>query len=680
MARTAKPFVYALAAGFFLVFLRLVALTLELLLPLWESELRRRFDLPETAGQRLLSSAGRFLEGLGSWLGLIPDEGASAARAVAKNSSEEVTAATLALERARCEENAARLRLEAARLEAATATPPPSPSWLRSLAGLVITSLVGTAVSSAVHWGLRSLFLGGEETAARRHRSDLSWQMREQGEALSRQLASDARGSEDTTLRAASQLLEQQLATQRYASATHQGLETLADEQRELAAELGRGLTLVNENLGRLQENLLEALPREPREFPPVPRGVIPAASPPPAPTPPASPPSFPGELAPGNGGGSGVVLGEAAAADGFAAPWQLFCRQALEQLSGAGAGAQGPASAEGALASASELLNPLTALQPLAPLAPLAALALGTGVSLSLALLGGVASELVPELAREGVEENILSKVALSPAPPAPLPPSPSPLLSPPFSPLAGPTPPSPLPPESPELSFPVAGKPRPLQPLELFVGGHCRTLAPSLSFSLAEADAVTARSGALLALGSEELAARLREHRRFSPALATAVEEEVARHRPDAASLRALQPENYNSPGGLKPWLAPLFTFLGQRPLLRKLLFSAGALGVSFTLRTLGSLALNALLPGVGLFPGEPSALEYSTRFLAGPRALTFSPGTPASEVSSGKGAGATEGSEGKGQESLAAEALALLARALVQAGEALARWVGR
>jgi hypothetical protein len=98
------------------VLLQLVSLTLELLLPLWEGKLRRRLALPETASQRLLSLGDRAWQRLGTWLD-------SAGDTTSPLAPPTPAAETLALERARCEENAARLRLEAARLEAAAAPP-----------------------------------------------------------------------------------------------------------------------------------------------------------------------------------------------------------------------------------------------------------------------------------------------------------------------------------------------------------------------------------------------------------------------------------------------------------------------------------------------------------------------------------------------------------------------------
>lgn len=121
----AQPLGYALGAALALVLLRLVSLTLELLLPLWEGELRRRFALEVSPGHRLRALGGRALEALASALGL--GETPRTAPAAVGDGSRELAA--LALERARCEESAARLRLETARLEAQTAAPPPATPW-----------------------------------------------------------------------------------------------------------------------------------------------------------------------------------------------------------------------------------------------------------------------------------------------------------------------------------------------------------------------------------------------------------------------------------------------------------------------------------------------------------------------------------------------------------------------
>jgi hypothetical protein len=391
----------------------------------------------------------------------------------------------------------------------------------------VLGSLVTTAVSGLVSWGLRSLLPTGDGSAARRHRSDLALQLREQGEVLSRQLASASLAAEDTTLRSGAQLLEQQLATQAYARAQQQALAALASEQRSAVAELGRGLTLVNENLGRLQGNLLAA------------------AAPPPAPPSPA-------------------------------APWAEFCQRALETR-------------PGALAS-------LAAAQPGAAL-----LALGLGTTLTFSLLGELASAAAENAAPEPPPANL-------PAPPPP---------------------------------------PRePLEPLELFRDSPGSALTQALALSLAEADAVSRRSGALLAAGPEQLASLLREHRRHSPALARALEASLAEHRPGEASLRALNPDNYGEGGSWKlPGLGPLLALLGQRPTLGKLFLSGGTLAAGYALRLAAAAAWELLLPGSGVAAVTPTPPRTSP---AGPR-------PPLAAIAGGE------------DPSLAGEALALLARML-------------
>lgn len=519
----AQPLAYALGAALALVLLRLVSLTLELLLPLWEEELRRRLALPETRGQRLLAWGDRLWQRLEGWLDPSPPSAPAAAAPAA-------AAETLALERARCEENAARMRLEAARLEAA-ATPPPTKPWWHSLGNLVLGSLVTTAVSALVSRGLHSLLPGGDGAAARRHRSDLALQLREQGEVLSRQLASASLAGEDTTLRSGAQLLEQQLATQAYVQAQHRALEALAGEQRSAVAELGRGLTLVNENLGRLQGNLL-------------------AAAAPPAPSPVA------------------------------AAPWGEFCRRALEVRPGAGV-------------PAADSLATLATAQPTPAL-----LALGLGTTLAFSLLGELAPAAAEAPGAGAAAANLAPAVA------------------------------------------------EPLEPLELFRKPPTSALARPLAFSLAEADAVSRRSGALLAAGPEQLASLLREHRRRSPALAEALAASLEEHRPGEASLRAMNPDNYGPGGSWQlPGLGPLLALLGQRPTLGKLLLSGGTLAAGYALRLGTAAAWELLLPGSGAAAVTPARPQ---------------PGSSGSRPP----VAALAGNEGP---SLAGEALALLARML-------------
>lgn len=201
-------------------------------------------------------------------------------------------------------------------------------------------------------------------------------------------------------------------------------------------------------------------------------------------------------------------------------------------------------------------------------------------------------------------------------------------------------------------EVNFAAVAEPRPLLPLELFIERSLPSaLSPPLGFSLAEADAVSRRSAALLSLGSNGLRRLLREHRRSASELAEELTEEVTRHRPNPASLRALDPENY---AGELPWLGWLLKALLQRPRLGPLLLSLGALGTSYALRTALVVSLNTVLPGLeGVLPVALSSV----------RRESIPPAVPAGP-DSGKG-------------SLAAEALDLLLRALESLAQSLRSW---